>query len=158
MTIISIYRPSSFYLRYDNRDWKYRDKSKYRPTLIVDCILQFCEHFQFFKNIEKYFFFNFIVRRTDRKSSATYSSWRSEPGASACSSCNQSEFRQLVLDNTTTCLKPGDSSRYNRSNCRATVATFRRPTKCTAIPAVCAVPTTTFTATIAIWETTSTAN
>jgi hypothetical protein len=30
MTIISIYRLSSFYLRYDNRDWKYRDKSKYR--------------------------------------------------------------------------------------------------------------------------------
>jgi hypothetical protein len=35
MTIISIYRPSSFYLRYDNRDWKYRDKSKYRPTLAM---------------------------------------------------------------------------------------------------------------------------
>jgi hypothetical protein len=50
MTIISIYRQSSFYLRYDNRDWKYRDKSKYwniaqpYPTVKTTHLIT---HFQF---------------------------------------------------------------------------------------------------------------
>ena len=47
MTIISIYRRSSFYLRYDNRDWKYRDKSKYRniaqPYMCISvCLCHWC--------------------------------------------------------------------------------------------------------------------